>query len=67
MFSGLILLLVDNRVYQVQQMLKEQKYARISGWIQLSLAAAVFWPPCYSGCSLLPKLGYGAAWFRMVY
>lgn len=38
LFSGLVLLLVDNKIYTVQQMLKEQKYARIIGWIQLTLA-----------------------------
>ncbi|MNP46664.1 hypothetical protein D3C76_1406770 [compost metagenome] len=42
LFSGLVLLLVDHRVYKVRQMPKEQKYARIFGWAQLSLASVSF-------------------------
>ncbi|WP_178022071.1 CLC_0170 family protein [uncultured Paenibacillus sp.] len=42
LFSGLILLLVDNKIYTVQQMVKEQKYAKISGWIQLILSGIGF-------------------------
>jgi hypothetical protein len=39
LFSGLVLLLVDQTVYKVQQKQKEQKYAKIFGWVNLSLAA----------------------------
>ncbi|MGP0586387.1 CLC_0170 family protein [Paenibacillus timonensis] len=39
LFSGLVLLLVDHRVYKVRQMQKEQTYARFFGWVQLSLAS----------------------------
>ncbi|MGG3454791.1 hypothetical protein GNP92_16085 [Paenibacillus timonensis] len=39
LFSGLVLLLVDHRVYKVRQMQKEQKVARFFGWVQLSLAS----------------------------
>ncbi|WP_059046418.1 CLC_0170 family protein [Paenibacillus rubinfantis] len=42
LFSGLVSLLVDRMVYKIQKKKKEEKYAKIFGWIQLSLAGTGF-------------------------
>lgn len=38
LLSGLALLVVDQRVYQANGMVKERRAARILGWIQLCLS-----------------------------
>jgi hypothetical protein len=37
LLSGLLLLTVDTKIYVVNSMLREKKYAQVLGWIQISL------------------------------
>ncbi|CAM4461575.1 CLC_0170 family protein [Paenibacillus phoenicis] len=67
LFSGLVLLLVDQTIYKVQQKQKEQKYAKIFGWINLSLAGTGFWFFCYCSChnpsSMQVMVSLGFPWY----
>ncbi|MNE91011.1 hypothetical protein D3C80_1885720 [compost metagenome] len=40
LFSGTLLISVDTKIYAVSQMRREKKYARIFGWVCLSLFLA---------------------------
>jgi hypothetical protein len=39
LLSGLLLLTVDTKIYAVNNMLREKKYAQLLGWVQISIFA----------------------------
>lgn len=40
--SGIILLLIDQQIYRINNMTREKGFARIFGWVQLGLSFALF-------------------------